>query len=183
MPLVSILGSNLPLVLSVRINGDLALEVWSLRSSILETSDEPLIGNVVLLALPTLSEEGRPDHDEHGVQDRQGRRQEVIPLGTFVDSLNYHSYTEDQAYDSHGDEPARVMDEPGKVEAKLLAIVVLNEIDWLHFPQESRSHHAPGQFPFVLIPRLANEVSLRHMHREVVEYDTTFAQVLHIKLR
>lgn len=56
----------------------------------------------------------------------------MIPLGTFVDSLNYHSYTEDHANDGHGDEPARVMDEPRKVEAELLAIVVLDEIDWLH---------------------------------------------------
>lgn len=67
MPLVSILGSDLPLVLSVRVNGDLTFEVRSLGGSISEASDEPLIGNVVLLALPTLSEEGRPDHDEHGV--------------------------------------------------------------------------------------------------------------------
>lgn len=58
LPLVSILGSNFPLVLSVRVNGDLALEVWSFRGNISETSDEPFISNVVLLALPTLSEEG-----------------------------------------------------------------------------------------------------------------------------
>ena len=131
-------------MLSVRVNGDLALEVCSFSGSISETSDEPLIGNVVLLALPTLSEEGWPDHDEHGVQNRQGRGQKVIPLGAFVDSLSYHSDTEDQANDSDRNEPARVMDEPREVEAELLTIVVFDEIQWLHVLQESLSNHTPG---------------------------------------
>lgn len=56
----------------------------------------------------------------------------MIPLCAFLNSLNYHSDTEDKANESDGNEPARVMDEPSKVESELFAIVVLDEIEWLH---------------------------------------------------
>ena len=56
-------------MLGVWVDRNLALEVWVLSRGILEVSNEPLVTNVMLLALPRFVEESDPDHDHDSVDD------------------------------------------------------------------------------------------------------------------
>ncbi len=58
-------------MLGVRVNRNLAPKVVSLSGRILEISDKPLIGDVVLLAFPTFGEQSRPDHNKECIEDAQ----------------------------------------------------------------------------------------------------------------
>ena len=72
LALVGVFGGNLPLVLSVRVNCCLTLEVLNLSRGILETANKPFVTDVVLLALPTFIEEGDPDHDDKSIENNGG---------------------------------------------------------------------------------------------------------------
>ena len=72
------------------------------------------------------------------------------------------------------------MNQPGKVKAKLLAIIVFDEVERLHVPKETWGSHAPWKFQAVHSPWLFDIFSFGHVHWEVFKYDTTFTQVVHI---
>ena len=116
----------------VWVNRDLTLEIVVLGRRILEISHEPLIANVLLLPLPRLVEEGDPDHDDDGVDDTEWTCREMIVLDAVLRRLHNHNDSEDDSDEGHWDQPARVMNQPGEVEAKLLTIVVLDEVEGLH---------------------------------------------------
>ena len=132
LPLVGFLRCDLELVFGVWVNRDLTLEIVVLGRRILEISHEPLIANVLLLPLPRLVEEGDPDHDDDGVDDTEWTCREMIVLDAVLRRLHNHNDSEDDSDEGHWDQPARVMNQPGEVEAKLLTIVVLDEVEGLH---------------------------------------------------
>ena len=75
------------------------------------------------------------------------------------------------------------MDQPSEVEAKLLAIVVLDKVEWLHVVEEAGSDHAIRQAPTVFHPRRVDLFAFWHVHREVVLNHTAQLQVVHVYLR
>ena len=75
------------------------------------------------------------------------------------------------------------MDQPGKVEAEFLAIIVLDEIERLHVLRVAFVDESPCKSPAVLEPRGVNMLSFWHMHREVRFDDTTLDQVIYIHIR
>ena len=117
-------------------------EIRPLRRGILEVSDEPLIAYVVLLALPTLYKERDPDHNDQGVDDVQRVGQVVVRLDALTAAIGNHSDAKGDTDNGHWDEPTGIVDQPGEVKAKLLAKVVLNEIQRLHVLQEPTKDHA-----------------------------------------
>lgn len=65
----------------------------------------------------------------------------MIPFLLIFKSLNDHSYTEACSDYGRRDKPASIMNEPGKIEAEFLTIVVLDEVEWLHISQEAFCNH------------------------------------------
>ena len=134
----------------------------------LEAPDEPFVGDVVLLALPALIEQGDPDHDDYAVQDAEWRGEELAPFTTLLHRLYDHSNTETRANDGDRNEPARVMNQPGEVKAELLAIVVSDEVERLHIIQETLQDHTVRQSPAIFHPRFVDQFALGHMDGEVI---------------
>ena len=74
LSLIGILGRNFPLLNNVGVDRHFMLEVDPLGGRFgLEAPDEPFVGDVVLLALPALMEQGDPDHNDYAVQDAERR--------------------------------------------------------------------------------------------------------------
>lgn len=73
------------------------------------------------------------------------------------------------------------MHQPGEVKSELLAIVVFNEVEWLHVLDEALTdNHATGEPPAILKPRGVDHVTLGHVDRPVVKNDSAFLQVFDI---
>lgn len=137
---------------------------------------------MVLLALPALMEKSHPNHNDQAVDYAQGRRKELGVRFFFYYGVNDLDGTNDETNNGWRNQPARIMDQPGKVEAKLLSIVATNIIKWLHVVEEALAEHAFGQAPPVLHPGGVDELAFGHVHGEMINYHTTFLQVIHIKL-
>ena len=141
LSLVGVPSSNLPLMLRVWINSYLAFEVLSLGCCIFKISYEPLVGDIILLTFPTFMEQSDPDHYAEAINDTIRSSHHRIELSSLVKSINDIGYSEEETNDGDRNEPARVMDKPSKVESKLLAIVVFDEIEWLHICKEAFEQH------------------------------------------
>ena len=72
------------------------------------------------------------------------------------------------------------MDQPCEVETKLLAIIVFDEVEWLHICNEALGYHTPWKSYAVFIPRLLDFFTLGHVHWEVFKNNTTLTHVVHI---
>ena len=179
---VSVPCCNLPPVLGVWIYSNLASEVLSLSCCIFKISDEPFVGNVVLLTFPTLMEKSDPYHYADAIHDAIRRSHHRIKFSSFVKSINDIGYSKEEANDGDRDEPACVMDKPSKVESELLAVVVFDEIERLHICKEAFEQHTCRQTPSIIKPRIIDQVSFRHMHWEVLSNHTTLPHVFHINL-
>ena len=156
------------------------LEVKPFSRGVLEAADEPLVADIILLTLPALMEQGDPDHDNYAVEDAQRRGEELAPWSILINRFYDHGYTETDASDGDWDEPACVMDKPGKIEAELRPVIVSNKVERLHVVQKALEEHTVRQSPTVVQPRLVHQFSLRHVNREVVADDPTLEQVLDV---
>jgi len=75
------------------------------------------------------------------------------------------------------------MDEPGEVEAELLAIVVGDETQRLHLVFPVTADEAPSEAPTVFLPRCLDMFSVLGVHGEVVEDNLGLFEVGDIELR
>lgn len=152
-------------------------------SHIFIVSHQPLITDVILLALPTFMEHGHPNHDNQAVDDTQWRRKKIVPSTFLYNSIDDHDDSNHEADNGHWDQPTSVVDQPSEVEAKLLAIVVLDKVEWLHVFEETVSDHASRQAPPVIYPRRVDLRAFGHVYWEVVLNHTAIFQIVHVYLR
>ena len=179
---VRVFDGDALLMKGIGVDSQLTFEFRALLSDIFITTNKPLICDVVLLSLPTLIEKGDPDHDDEAVEDRNGRREELSPRALINDCIDDHCDTETESNDSHWNQPASIMDQPGEIEAKLLTVVIFDEIDRLHVAQEALEEHASRQTPFVLGPWLDDFTAFGHVHGPMLSDHTTLDQVVNIDL-
>ena len=94
-----------------------------------------------------------PDHDNKAVDDASWGCKDMVPFFILLVQGDDHVDGEADADNGHWDEPACVVHKPGEIEAEFFTVILLEEVDRLHVPQEIvSSHHAPRETPAVLEP-------------------------------
>ena len=74
------------------------------------------------------------------------------------------------------------MDEPSKIKAHLLAIVVLNDIKRLHVVEEASCQHANYKSETIVHPTAINLTTFRHVHREMLQDNFFLHEFVKFKL-
>ena len=83
LSLVGVFKRNFHLVLSVRVDLRLRLEFVTFCCYVLEVTNEPFIGDLVLFADPTLIEECHPDHHNDTIDKTEWRVEPFIGRGSI----------------------------------------------------------------------------------------------------
>ena len=129
-------------MLSVGVDHGLRQEFVTLGCNVVKVTDEPLIGDLVLFADPAFMEKCHPDHHYDSVDKTKRCVEPLVGSISVRPALEDHRQSKHETNDHDRDQPARVMNEPRKVEGHLLSVVVFDNIERLHVVEEVRRKHA-----------------------------------------